>query len=287
MGLRGPVLPALAGAWLVAAGSLSAQAPGSQPSRVSVSVTASTLGLGDLQVQPILAERFEDEAVAESAVLQRTLKANGGLRGNVAVAIALDGSWSVRVGAGAGRVRLDDAYSGPDEWIEAARETRRDGRRDVGVTGVEAALRFRLPSAHTFRPYIEVGVAAERWGSDASSESAFPGAESLLEAATRVGGHAALGGRYPLTGRLSARIQASTRVFRTPFSPMVEGIEVGRSDTVVLTSAAPAGHGFADSAIELVRSTRLELGLTYAIAGAGAARPGRSGSGETPSVPRR
>jgi len=284
---RGAVLPAMTVAWLTVAGPLSGQDASPADARVTVSVSASTLGLGHLQSQPVEAERFDDEGLSETAILERTLTASGGIRANVSVAFRVDPSWSLRIGAGAGRVRLDDAFSGADEWTTAARETTRGGPRDVAIAGVEAALRFQLPSAHAFHPYLELGVAAERWDSDASAVSAFPGSEALVEAVTRVGGHAALGGTYGLTDRLAARVQASTRVFRTPFSPMAAGLEVGRSDTLVLTSASPPGHGFADSAIELVRSTRLELGLTYALVGARASRPGRSGSGAIQTVPRR
>ncbi len=280
------VLPGVLVSVLITAAPAWAQDPPSA-ARLTVSISGSTVGVGDLQSQPVVAQRLEDGAVTEMVVLRRSVRASGGVRIHVGAELQLDRSWALRVAAGMGRTRLEDAYSGEEEWLEAAGETGRAVPRDVQLAGMDAALRFMLPSANSFHPFIEVGIVGERWRSDTSTGSAFPGAEALLEAVTRVGGHAAVGGTYALTGRLAGRLQVSTQVFRTPVHPMDAGLEVGRSDTLVLTSAAPAGHGFADSSIELLRSTRLELGLTYSLLGAAAARPGRPGSAGTPTVPRR
>lgn len=238
-----------------------------------------SIGYGELQAQPVLAERIvEDEngeTVPESAVLRRRVSVERGLHAAASVALALDAYWSVRAGVGSGRVRLGHGFAGADTWAAEAAAVPVAGGTDVDLSSVEAALRFRLPSAHTLRPYFEVGAAAERWRARGGGPP-FSGA--FTEDVTRIGGHAAVGAHYPLTDRWAIRAQASTRVFRTPLDPAPVGAEVGRTEALVLSFQPPAAGPFADSSRELVQALRLELGISYGVGASVAPRPDRSES---------
>jgi hypothetical protein len=270
----------LALALVTLAAGADAQTAPVQP-RVSFSITLGTIGYGDLQAQPVLAERLvEDEngeTMPESAVLRRSVSVERGVHAAGSVAVALDAYWSVRAGVGGGRVRLGHGFAGVDPWTAEAAAVPVAGGTDVALASVEAALRFRLPSAHTLRPYLEVGVAAERWRARGPGLP-FPGASEIAEGVTRIGGHAALGAHYPVTERWVVRAQASTRVFRTPLDPAPAGGEVGRTEGFVITFQQPAAGPFGDSSLELVQGLRLELGLSYAVGAAVAPPPDRSES---------
>jgi hypothetical protein len=261
------------------AGAFAQDAP-AQP-RVSFSITIGTIGYGDLQAQPVLAERIAEdengEGAPESAVLRRSVSVERGIHAAGSVAVSLGAYWSVRAGAGGGRVRLDHGFAGADVWAAEAAAVPIAGGREVALSSVEAALRFRLPSAHTLRPYLEVGAAAERWRARDSSLP-FPGASAIAEDVTRIGGHAAVGAHYPLTDRWAVRAQGSARVFRTPLEPAPVGAEAGRTDALVLSFQQPSAGAFGDSSLELVQGVRLELGLSYGVGAAAAPPPDRSES---------
>jgi hypothetical protein len=268
--------------------------PAPTPPRVTMSLTASTLGYGDLQTQPVLAVRtIEDDEgteVTEQAVLGRTIRVESGLQATASVTVALGPWWSVRAGLGMGRARLGQGYMGADAWTIEAEGVPVTGSADVTLSSVESAVRFRLPAAHTLRPYLEMGIVAERWQSRATGAPTFPGAQALLDPVTRVGGHAAVGGHYPLTHRLAVRGQASARVARTPLSPASTGLEIGRTDALVLTFQEPeraATAPFADASRTLNQGLRLELGLSYSLGGVVPPPPDRSGSDDLSSAPRR
>jgi hypothetical protein len=287
-------LLALAVLLVTGSGAKAQTSPAPAPPRITLSVTAATIGYGDLQTQPVLAVRTGEDAegteVTEQAVLGRTVRMEGGLQVTGSIAVALDPWWSVRAGLGVGWARLGQGFSGADAWVVDAAAVPVAGSDQVTVSTVEAAIRFRLPSAHTLRPYLEMGAVAERWQSRATAQGAFPGADALADAVTRVGGHAAVGGHYPLTNRLAVRGQASARVLQTPLPPATPGREVGSSDGLVLTFREPAGAAsapFADPSRQLVQGLRLELGLSYSPGGVVAPPPDRSGSDDSSDAPPR
>jgi hypothetical protein len=273
----------LVGPWLVqdAAG----QAVDAESFGVSFSV--GTLLFGDLQSQPVRAERLDETGrVTETVVLRRELGAASGLHASASVVVPLGAVWRGRVGVGLGRTRLRHGFEGPDAWTTEATAMPLTGGRDVSLVTGEAALRFVIPSRHALRPYLELGASAERWRSD-SSDGAFPELEQLSGGVTRVGAHAALGGRYPLTDRLQGRLQASLRALRTPLAPVAGGSEIGRSDGMVLSTQSVMPGPFADRSVALVRLLRLDLGLSYSLGQARVAPPDRSEPDESPSVPGR
>jgi hypothetical protein len=290
-----PLYPFLALALLAPGRMAEAQVnPAPTPSRVTMSLTASTVGYGDLQTQPVLAVRTgeDDEGteVTEQAVLGRTVRVESGLQATGSITVALGPWWSVRAGLGIGRARLGQGYTGADAWTVDAERVPVTGSADVTLSSVESAVRFRLPAAHTLRPYLEMGIVAERWQSRATAAPTFPGAHALLDSVTRVGGHAAVGGHHPLTDRLAVRGQASARVVRTPLSPAPAGLEIGRTDALVLSFQEPeraATAPFADASRDLTQGLRLELGLSYSLGGVVAPPQDRSGSGGSSGAPRR
>jgi hypothetical protein len=275
-------LPVLTLALVLVAGGAAAQAATETQAPITLSFTIGRPGSGDLQVQPVMAGRLDEEGVvSESAVLQRKVAVTGGVQGNAALAVALGPSWSARFGAGLGRARVTQTLSGAREFVEEATEATAGARRDVNLSTLEAALRYRLPSAHVLRPYLEVGVGMERWSAEGDGPLDPAGVGPSGETVTRYGSHAAVGGDYPVAAGLNVRVQASVRMHRTPLAPLPDGTEVARGDTLVLTAGAPPAAPFADTAIELVTRLRFEIGLSYALGGGAAARPGRSGSNGT------
>lgn len=252
---------------------------------LGVSFSVGSLRFGEIQSQPIRAQRLgEAGEVTETLVLRGALGAASGLHAGAGVVIPLGPVWRGRLGVGLGRARLRQGFDGPDAWTEEAADVPITEERDVAMVTGEAALRFVIPSSHTLRPYLEVGVSAERWSSD-SPGGTLSGAERLAEGVSRVGAHVALGGRYPLTDRLQGRLQASVRTIRTPLDPLPEGVEIGRSDDMVLVALTPTPGPFADRSVALLRVLRLELGLSYSFGAARVEPPDRSEPDELPSVP--
>lgn len=254
------------------------------PPRLSAAISVGTIGVTDLQTQPVRADRLDEAGdVVETAVLSRTLTGGSGRGASAALVVRVSPAWDVRLGAGVGTIRLGHGFTGADQWVIEAREVPVAEDRSVGVVSFESALRYRVPTGHPLRPYLELGVVAERWRSD----PVLPGGAGDIEALRRFGGHAAVGGDYPLTGGLALGLRAATRVFQTPLAPLSVGAEVGRTETLVLTAEAPEAARFADAAVELVRAVRLDVGLSYRPGGRGAVPPDRSGSDESTSAPRR
>jgi opacity protein-like surface antigen len=257
-----------------------APAPIWTPPRFTVSVSIGTLGSGDLQTQAVQAERLgEDGVVLESADLGRRIGLRGGYRAQVSATGALGHGWALRLAAAMGRGRLAHSYSGPDRWAADAAALPAAGDRDVSLTGIETALRFNVLTGHRLSPYLEVGIAADRWQS-AGAGDPVAGAAALSAGVTRVAGLAAVGGLYPVTDRLAVRVQATTRFQRTPLSAIPPGHEIARGDTLVLTTQAHQARPFADPAVELLSLVRLDFGLSYGLGPAGAMPRVRSESDE-------
>jgi hypothetical protein len=267
-----------------AARAQAAEAADSPPPRLSASLTVGTLNLTDLQTQPVRAGRIgEAGEIGETALLVRTITGGSGRSASAALVIGLSPAWGLRVGGGLANARLGQGYAGPEQWMEDAREVPVAEDPDISILTLDSALRFRIPTERALRPYLEVGIAAERWRSSA----ALPAGDGNVEGLTRVGGQAAVGGDYPIGRGLALSLRATTRVFRTPLAPVVTGVEVGRTDTLVLTAEAPDASPFADTAVELVRGLRLDVGLSYRPGAAGAARPDRSEPNGSTSALRR
>ena len=171
--------------------------------------------------------------------------------------------------------------------LDEAREAPSAEEATLRQLGAEAALRFRVPAPGRFRPYAELGVAAERWSVDGAADVLVPGTEALTEAVTRFGAHLAVGGEFPLTGALDGRIQLATRLFRTPLVPAPAGVALAGTDSLRLTLAGPGTAPFADGAVELVRVLRLEAGISLRLGViAEPPKPG-AGSAGAPSGSRR
>jgi hypothetical protein len=264
----------------------SAQAPPPEPRPFTVAVTVGSLNPGDLQSQPVLVERLDEEGlVTGAATLDRTISLGGGFRVNGSVAMAMGRSWSARIGGTVGRARLAHRYEGDDAWVVDATAIPTDGDATVSVSGIDLGLRFRIPASHPFAPYLELGVGAERWtGGDAAP---FPGAGALADPMSRIGANAAVGVDYVVADRLAVRLQASTRFQRTPLAPLPAGLELARVDTLTVTTGAPGSRAFADAAIEHLGRVRFELGLSYGLGGAAVARQDPPESDASPSAPDR
>jgi hypothetical protein len=284
--VRGVLASLIVLAWPLAAAAQTADPVPPQPAdpvppRISVSVSLGTLGVTDLQRQPVRAERFDEEGESTGTeLLFRSVGGNDGLGASAAAAVGLSPAWALRVGVGVGRLRVAPGFGGPPDWAFEARSIPAEAGGDVSLLMAESALRFRIPSRHTLRPYLEVGLALQRW----QAGGGLPDALGVLEEGTRVGGHAAVGGEYPLTDLFAVSLRASTQVFRTPLAPIEAGTEVGRTDRLVLTAEAPTATRYADSALELVRTVRLEAGLSVRPGGAGGAPRDRSAPGASSSV---
>ena len=252
--------------------------------RVAFAIGIGTLGISDLQVQPVRAERTGPGGTVTESVLRRSIRAEGGYQVSGSALLSLSRAWAVRAGAGAGRADLRMGYGGDDDDLLAeARGIPLPGEATLNLVSGEAALRFRVPAPGRFRPYGELGVAAERWGLDGGEDALVPGTEPLLEEVTRIGAHIAVGGEFPLTGRLDGRLQLSTRLFRTPVTPGPAGTALGGTDSLRLTLAAIGAAPFADGAVEIARIFRLEAGLSLRLGAVGEPPKPSAGSGDAPS----
>jgi hypothetical protein len=269
---------------------VSGQAEDAPPPRATLSLTIGSLGLSNLQEQPVLAERIggDDSAegegeVPQMAVLTRTLRATDGRTVNAVATISLGRTWAAWLGGGVGGVRLAQAYEGGEDWLPEAAAIPVSADPEVRIVSLGGGLRFMVPTSHGLRPYLELGASAERWSSDAS----LPRGAGDVDTATRFAALVAVGGTYRVRGGLSATARVSTRVLGTPLPPVAAGTELGRTETLVLTAQAPAGARFADTAVSAVRSTRWELGLSFALGVREPAPPDRPESDESPPAPDR
>jgi hypothetical protein len=271
---------------VVGAADASAQEAGVEP-RFTLSLSAGPLHGGTLQEQPVRVERLGEEGVVTEAFdLDRRIQLRGGARILASATAALPAGWVGRLGASFGQGRLSRSYAGDEAWAEPALELDAAGSRDVQVVGVEVGLRYPIPLDHPFRPFIELGVVRESWRQSSGSE-AVPGAEPLTGGATLYGAHIALGGDYPLTDRIAARVQLTSRFQRTPLAPMAPGTELARGDSLAIHSVESPARPFADAAVEMLSSVRFAVGLSYS-PGRRAVRPADpEESDASPSAPSR
>lgn len=252
-------------------------APVYQPPRLAISVTAGLLRFGDIQTQAVRAERLDAEgAVTETEALRRTLEGESQVTAGVSALLGVARAWAVRAGVWWGRGSIAARYGGPEAFADEAQALTGGRETALSLVGAEAALRFRMSSARRLQPYAEVGLAGVWWEGRGSGG---PGATGLEAPVRRWAPLAALGAVVPLREGLTARVQATTHLQRSPLGPVPSGRLVAESDTFRLTFADPERGPFADAALELTRTLRLEAGLSLELGAApGPARP-RSGSG--------
>ncbi len=242
-----------------------AAAPATPPPPVpsfSVSLTFGAMGDRPLQGQPVLAERRDAAGnVLQSASLGRSLEAEGGFEVGISGLMTLDPAWAVRLGAGIGRTTFGVSYNGEDDvFVAAAGHLAAGEATPVTIVVLEGALRLRIPSTRQAQPYLELGATSIRWHAD----SPLSGADGIEDGVHRLAGTAAVGVEIPLRDRLSARLHASARTYRTPLDVTSAGTESASSPTLSVTFADPAATLFADAAQELTTAFRLDLGLTLA-----------------------
>ena len=231
--------------------------------RFAVAVTLGTPGLGDLYARPAVVDRVVlDDAgkvVADTDLLTRTVRAEGGFQAGMSAILSLDDAWAVRIGGSYGRTTLTAAYGGPDSAAAAVEAVSRLADEESGelrTTSLEAALRYRVPSARRAQPYVELGAAVLRWKGDGG-----PAAEGVREGETAIGATAAVGVVVPLTDWLSGEVQAETRVYRNPVRPAPAGTAGPRSSIVAVTIGGTEGALFGDADREVVGGGRLAVGL--------------------------
>lgn len=252
------------------------------PPRFAFSVTASTFGFDELQSQPVVLKR-QDAAgmVLDSAFMTRSVEAEGGFQIGASGLMSLGAGWAVRAGAALGWTTLRPRYRGEETLFETAgRRIAASEEADATVVTGEAALRMRLPSSRRAQPYLEIGASAIEWRIESSP--GFPGAGANIR---RFGGLAGIGLEIPFSERLSARAQATQRVFRTPLDAVPAGTEGSvRATTAVEFAASPADL-FADAARELSTGLRLELGVSLGVGRAVKAPTDRAEPAASPSPP--
>ncbi|MFW6205765.1 MAG: hypothetical protein ACOC5I_00870, partial [Gemmatimonadota bacterium] len=239
-------------------------------------------GEGEAQTHAVDAYRTDlSGAVLDSAVLSRSLTVRGGIRAAFAGELSLGPRWAVRLGLGAAVATLETGYSGQDDAILAgARALTPDGER-ITVLSAETTLRYRIPSQRRFRPYLEMGTGVSRWSIDGEA------------GLTRFEGLAAVGAVVPLSDRLSARVHAASRSFRTPVATATAGDTLASSSALTLISRPSTGATFVDGARELMSLLSLEVGLSVDLGSAAGRAPTSpepgdpAGTSGTPSPPGR
>jgi hypothetical protein len=269
----GRAAAALAGlALALGSAAVSAQDAHTEP-RFTFALSAGLLHAGTLQGQPVRVERLGEEgAITDAMELDRSIRLRGGPRVLVAATAALPAGWVAGLAASYGQGTLRRSYSGDEDWATSALELDVAGSRDVRVIGVEAGLRYTIPIDHPFRPFLELGVTREEWRQAGGDDEPVPGAEALTGGVSRYGVHIAMGGDYPLTDRLSARVRFTNRFQRTPLAPLDPGTAIASGDSLAIHALPPPARPFADAAAEMITSLRFTLGVSYSL-GRGAARP--------------
>ena len=246
--------------------------------RVAFSVTVGTLGFGDLQTQPVRATALDADGLpTDSTVLERRLAAEDGLQVGVAALVSLTSAWAVRAGATLGRATLAGGYDGEAPFEGDARGLAPAASDDLTFLALEAALRFRPLSNRRLQPWVELGGAGVRVTAE---DPAFPGAAEL-DGDIALAALAGVGALVPLWGPVSGAVSLTAQLLRTPAGIAPAGGVVAAGDTLVVRFLAPDGRAVADPGRELLRVTRLDLGLSVGLGGGGprAARAGRpSGS---------
>ena len=233
------------------------------PPRLTFTLAVGTPGLGDLQTQPVLAERLADDGttVIGSETLQRALGGDGGYTLAAAATLGLDPAWAVRAGLYRTDTNLGAGYDGDDGSIlDDARAAARRRSDDLVVLSGELSLLYRIPSGRPFKPYAALGISGARWSVEGAE--GVPGlGEARLDELV-LGGLLALGAVVPIRPRLAAHIELTSRFARTPFVPAPAGEVLPAGDSLRLTFDPPAAGPYADAAIELTRGLRFEVGLS-------------------------
>ncbi len=253
---------------------------GYEPPRWTVSFTLGTLGFGNLQTQPFLAERLDGHGtVLSTANLTRTVRADGGFQGTASGVVSLSRAWAARVGVGAARSTIGVRFSGTDDLFALSASRLADPLDATAWLLVgEAGLRYRVPTSTRARPYIELGVAALHWRPDRTA--ALPDLEELW----RYAAYAAAGAVVPLAGPWRAELRAVRRLSRTPTPPSAAGIVGPSSSTLRLTAQPGSGTAYADVALELLSELRLDVGLSVGLGRLPPPDPPGTGARPSPSA---
>lgn len=261
--------------------------PAYAPPRFLLTLTVGTLGFESIQSQPVLARRHGAAGeVLDTTVLSRSMDAGGGYQVTASGLVSLDATWAVRLAGGVGRTTLRPRYDGESALLADSAAALASQEADATLLVLETALRMRLPSSRRARPYLELGTTAIRWGI-ASAPAGAPDLSELAEGIGRVGGMAALGVDIPYSDRLSARIQATSRFFRTPIDPAPAGTAGPAGEGLSLTFAAPETTPYADRSRELLSGLRLEAGISVALGGTVEAPTDPAAPAASPSPPGR
>lgn len=235
------------------------------PPRLAVSLSAGTLGFDHLQNQPVMAVRLgEGGARVDSAGLDRRLAAEDGLQATVSALLGLSRAWAIRGAVTWGSATLASGYAGEEAFETDAAGLPHAASPDLSVLAVEGALRFRMLSGRRMQPFAEVGAAAVRL---AAEDTAFPGAAGLT-GETSMAGLVALGAIIPIRGALAARVQATGHWFGTPAGPAPAGVTVATGDTLEVRFLAPLPEQTADPVREMLRTVRLDFGLSIELGSA-------------------
>ncbi|MDX1673404.1 MAG: hypothetical protein R3314_01285 [Longimicrobiales bacterium] len=258
---------------------------GYTPPRLSIAGFVGLPGSGPAQSHPVRASRRDlTGVVIDSTLLTRSVEIRGGWHGGVAATLGLGRDWAVRLGAGYSTATLATEYSGESEIFVADANELAGSEVALRVASLESALLYRIPSSRRVQPYLELGGAVSRW----STDGGLPGTASLRSAVTRFEALAGIGGIIPLTGRLSARVHASTRVFQTPVQVAPAGDTLVTGATLVLVSRPAATTEFADPSREAVDLLRLQVGISYDLGRVSEpVAPPREGAAGTTSPPDR
>lgn len=230
-----------------------------EPAAFSLTVTAGLPGSGEAQSQPVLAyRRTLSGAVLDSALLNRTVRYQGGISARVSGELGLSPAWVLRLGAGVTTATLQTSYSGDRDLYVLSVEAIQAGEAELRALSLESAIRYRIPSSRRLQPYLEFGAVYSRWSAEGSlSEVAAIGAGT-----ERFEALAGVGGVVPLNRTFSARLHLSTRVFRNPVPALPAGDTVLTSSALALTAQRPPASAFADADREMLSLLRLELGLS-------------------------
>lgn len=233
---------------------------GYRPPSVSIALMVGLPGGGEAQNHPVRLWRTDlAGAVVDSAVLSRTVELRGGVYGGVSGAIGLGRDWAVRLGLGITTGTLEASYDGDDPVFVTSANAVAESSADLEIVTLESALQYRIPSTRRVQPYLELGGAISRWTADGPLRDAA----DLRSGVTRFEIMAGAGGIIPVTRRLSARIHAARRVFRTPVPVPAVGDTVLTSSALVLVSRPAASTSFADAARESLGLLRLQVGVSY------------------------
>ena len=247
---------------------------GYDPAAVALEVSFGLPGSGTAQRQPVRAWRTDfSGTVVDSALLTRATELRGGISGGVSGIIGLGKDWALRLGLQVATATVATDYTGAeaDEVLVTAANATPGAATELRLLSLETGLRFRIPSSRRLQPYLEVGAALSRWAATGDVPPALDD-----DFGTRVEAVAGFGGVIPLTSRFSARIHASTRLFRTLVDTRPPGDTLGtrvslgwppgRKEewrTTTLVAEAPTRSLFADGARETLGLLRLQAGLSY------------------------